>query len=138
MARPCTPSPVTTSTHSAPNLSLPMASAMPPPRQLAPTVGQKQVLDGVFIRTGNIIAKTGERISSGLIQRFGVLNFVSDNAGCFGTKPFPRGGRFVKFRDHQVDVVVRVECVYPSVSSWRRIHLRFLSQESCINSSPLR
>src|SRR4051812_846660 len=113
MARPCTPSPVTTRTHSAPNLSLPMASAVPPPRQLAPIVGQKQVLDGVFIRTGNIIAKTGERVYSGLIQRFGALNFVSNNAGCFGTRPFPRDGRFFKFGEHQVYVVVRVERAYP-------------------------
>src|SRR4051812_18533545 len=111
MARPCTPSPVTTSTHSAP-LSLPMASAVPPPRQLVPTVGQKQVLDGVFIRTGNIIAKTDERVYFGLIQRFGALNFVSDNAGCFRTKPFPRGGRFIKFGEHQVYVAVRVERAY--------------------------
>src|SRR4051812_29780443 len=108
MARPCTPSSVTTSTHSAPNLSLLMASAVPPPRQLELTVGQKQVLDGVFIRTGNIIAKTGERVYSGLIQ-----NFVSDNTGCFGTKTFPRGGRFIKFGEHQVYVAVRVERAYP-------------------------
>src|SRR3954471_23263019 len=116
MARPCTPSPVTTSTHSAPNLSLPMASAVPPPRQLAPTVGQKQVLDGVFIRTGNIIAKTGERVYSSLIQRFGALNFVSDNAGCFGTKSFHKGDRFIKLGKHQVYVAVRMERAYPERS----------------------
>ena len=80
---------------------------------MAPTVGQKQVLDGVFIRTGNIIAKIGEGVYSGLIQRFGALNFVSDNAGCFGTKPFPRGGRFIKFGEHQVYVTARVERAYP-------------------------
>src|SRR3954469_24357024 len=113
MARPCTPSPVTTSTHSALNLSLPMASAVPPPRKSAPTMGQKQVLDGFFIRMGNIIAKTGERVYSGLIQRFGALNFVSDNAGCFGAKPFPRGGRFIKFGEHQVYIAVCVERAYP-------------------------
>src|SRR3954466_1333506 len=90
-----------------------MASAMTPPRQLVPTVGLKQVLDGVFIRMGNIIAKTGERVYSGLIQRFGALNFVSDNAGCFRTKPFPRGGRFITFSEHQVYVAVRVESAYP-------------------------
>src|SRR3954471_3044863 len=113
MESPCTPSLVTTSIHSAPNLSLPMASVVTPPRQLAPILGQKKVLDGVFIRTGNIIAKTGERVYSGLIQRFGVLNFVSDNTGCFGTKPFPRGGRFIKFGEHQVYVAVRMEHAYP-------------------------
>src|SRR3954463_5146756 len=72
----------------------------------------KQALDRVFIRTGNIIAKTGERVYSGLIQRFGALNFVSDNAGCFGTKMFPRGGRFIKFGEHQFYVAVRVERAY--------------------------
>src|SRR3954463_15261543 len=58
-------------------------------------------------------SKTGERVYCGLIQRFGALNFVSDNAGCFGTKPFPRGGRFIKFGEHQVYVAVHVERAYP-------------------------
>ena len=80
---------------------------------MAPTVGQKHVLGRVFIRTGNIITKTGERVYSSLIQRFGALNFVSDNAGCFGTKPFPRGGIFINFGEHQVYIAVRVESAYP-------------------------
>src|SRR3954463_15862195 len=57
-------------------------------------------------------SKTGERVYSGLIQRFGALNFVSDKTGCFGTKLFPRGGRFIKFGEHQVYVVVRMERAY--------------------------
>jgi hypothetical protein len=96
-----------------PNLSLPMASVVAPPRQLAPTVGPAVALVGVFIRTGNLIASSGERIFSGLVQRFGVLNFVSDNAGYFGTRPLPRGSRFISFGEHQVYVALCVKRAYP-------------------------
>ena len=57
-----------------------MASAVPPPQQSAPTVGPTAVLAGVMIRTGNFI-KTGERVVSGLVQRSGLCDYVSDNAG---------------------------------------------------------
>src|SRR4051812_30267460 len=86
---------------SGPNSSHPVASAVTPPRQLAPTVGKAAALAGVFIRTGNLIS-TGERVVSGLVQRFGALRFVSDNAGCFGNWPLPSGGRFIAFGDHDV------------------------------------
>src|SRR3954452_14434762 len=81
---------------SGPNSSHPVASAVKPPRQFAPTVGPTAALAGVFIRTGNIIG-TGERVVSGLVQRLGALRFVSDNAGCFRNHPFPTGGQFIAF-----------------------------------------
>src|SRR3954470_19055860 len=102
-----------------------MASAVTPPRQLAPNMGQKQVLDGVFIRTGNIIAKTGERVYSGLIQRFGALNFVSDNAGCFGTKPFLVASSSSASTRSTSRCAWRAHIL--STSSWRRILQLLLS-----------
>ena len=88
-----------------------MAYSSAIPRQLAPTVGLA-ALAGVNIRTGNLIG-TGERVISGLVQRFGVLDFVSNNAGCFGTRPLPRNGLFVKLGAHKVYVAVDVSCVHP-------------------------
>jgi len=80
---------------------------------LAPTVGPAAALAGVEIRTGSVIASSGERVVSGLVQRFGSLDFVSDNLGCFGSMPFPRGGSFINFGAHQVYVAVRAAPVYP-------------------------
>ena len=78
---------------------------------MAPTVG-RAALAGVKIRTGNFIA-TSERVVSGLVQRFGALDFVSDIAGCFSTRPLPRNGLFVKLGAHKVYVAVDVSCVHP-------------------------
>ena len=78
---------------------------------MAPTVGLA-ALAGVKIRTGNFIG-TGERIISGLVQRFGALDYVSDNVGCFGTRPLPRNDVFVKLGAHKVYVAVDVSCVHP-------------------------
>ena len=66
-----------------------MASAVIPPRQLAPTVGQVATLAGVSIRTGT---GTGERVLSGLVCKISGFSFISDNVGCFSGKPFPRDG----------------------------------------------
>ena len=73
-----------------------MASAVLPPRQLAPTVGPSEALAGVFIRTGSII-DSGERVISGLVCKLGSMSFISDNAGCLGGRPLPRNGRIVTF-----------------------------------------
>jgi hypothetical protein len=67
-------------------------------------VGQIDVLDGVFIRTGYVIAALGVRVVSGLIQRLGSLSFISDNAGCLVGQPFPRNGRIMTFGSHEVCV----------------------------------
>src|SRR3954463_5090238 len=89
-----------------------MASAVPPPRQLAPTVGQAAVLAGVVIRTGNFI-NTGERVVSGLVQRFGLCDYVSDNAGSFRGETPPRNGVFIDLGGHKVYVGIDVTGVYP-------------------------
>ena len=94
-----------------------MGSTVIPPRQLAPTVGPVAALAGVFIRTGSIVA-SGERVVCGLVHRFGSLNFLSDNAGCFGSTPFPANGRFINFGDHQVYVATEIACRYPE-----RVHV---------------
>jgi hypothetical protein len=47
------------------------------------------MLGGVFIRTGSVIAASGVRVVSSLVQRLGSLSFISDNAGCLGGRPFP-------------------------------------------------
>jgi len=89
-----------------------MASAVIPPRQLAPTVGLTAALAGVFIRTGSIIA-SGERVVSGLVHRFGSLNFIDDNAGCFGSRPLSRNGCLVTFGTYEVYVTTEFVCRYP-------------------------
>src|SRR3954471_24921370 len=89
-----------------------MASAVPPPRQLAPTMGPAPVLAGVKIRTGNFI-HTGERVVSGLVQRFDLWDYVRDNAGSFRRKAPPRNGVFIKLGTHKVYVGVDNSCIYP-------------------------
>ena len=89
-----------------------MAYAVTIPRHLAPTVGPSASAAGVFIRTGLTIT-TGERVASGLIWRFGSLNCVSDNAGCFADRPFPAGGSIICFGDHDVYVATVAPPRYP-------------------------
>jgi hypothetical protein len=76
-------------------------------------VGQIDVLAGVFVRTGSVIASSGERMVSGLVQRLGSLSFISDNAGCLGGRPFPRNGRIMTFGSHEVYVGTERVCRYP-------------------------
>src|SRR4051812_38409081 len=89
-----------------------MASAVPPPRQLAPTVGLEAALAGVKIRTGNFI-HTGERVVSVLVQRFDLWDYVSDNAGSFRRKAPPCNDVFINLGMHKVYVGVDTSCVYP-------------------------
>jgi hypothetical protein len=76
-------------------------------------VGQIDALARVFIRTGSVIASSGERVVSGLVQRLGSLSFVTDNAGCFIGRPFPRNGRIISFGSHEVYVGTERACRYP-------------------------
>ena len=85
-----------------------MASVVIPPRQLAPTVGQIEALEGVYIRTGS-----GERVLSGLIAKISEFNFVSDNAGCFAGKPFPEHGFTMMLGSFVTYVAVEVVREYP-------------------------
>ena len=89
-----------------------MASAVIPPRQLAPTVGLAAALASVFIRTGSIIA-SGERVVSGLVHRLGTLNFICDNACYFGSRPMPRNGCLVLFGTFEIYVATEFVCKYP-------------------------
>jgi hypothetical protein len=76
-------------------------------------MGQIDALAGVFIRTGSVIASSGECVVSGLIHRLGSLSLVTDNAGCFGDGPFPRNGQFISFGSHEVYVGIERACRYP-------------------------
>jgi hypothetical protein len=87
-----------------------MAYVVSPRRHLAPTVGQIDVLGGVFIQTGSVIAATRVRMVSGLVQRLGSLSFISDNAGCLGGRPFPRDGWIMSFGSHEVYVGTESVC----------------------------
>jgi hypothetical protein len=87
-----------------------MAYVVSPRRHLAHTVGQINMLGGVFIRTGSVIAASGVRVVSGLVQRLGSLSFISDNVGCLGGRPFPRNGRIMSFGSHEVYVGTESVC----------------------------
>jgi hypothetical protein len=68
------------------------------------------MLGGVFIRTGSVIAASGVRVVSGLVQRLGTLSFISDNTGCLSGRPFPRDGRIMSFGSHEVYVGTESLC----------------------------
>ncbi|KAK1642227.1 hypothetical protein QYE76_060032 [Lolium multiflorum] len=112
-----------------PNLGFAMAAALegvevlPPSEGLEPgyvavslvpipASGYHPSSAGVFIRTGLTIT-TGERVASGLIWRFGSLNCVSDNAGCFADRPFPAGGSVISFGGFDVYVATVAPPRYP-------------------------
>ena len=79
------------------------------------------MLAGVFIRTGSVIA-SGERVVCGLVHRFGSLNVISDNAGCFGSRPFPRNGCLMELGDLTVYVATEIVCRYPKwvhAAAWK-------------------
>jgi hypothetical protein len=76
-------------------------------------VGQIDVLGGVFIRTGSVIAASGVRVVSVLIERLGSLSFISDNAGCLAGRAFPRDGWIMYFGSHEVYVGTESICRYP-------------------------
>ena len=88
-----------------------MASAVIPPRQLAPTVGQVVVFQGVSIRTGS---SADERIQSGLVCQIGDFSFISDNAGCFAGKPFPTNGFLITLGSFTTYVASEAVSSYPT------------------------
>jgi hypothetical protein len=67
---------------------------------------------GVSFWTGSFIASS-ERVALGLVQRFGSLDYITDNAACFTDAAFPEGGSIIHFGDHCVYVAVVSE-EYPS------------------------
>jgi hypothetical protein len=60
-----------------------------------------------------LTSTTGERVASGLIWRFGSLEYVSDNAGCFTNRPFPAGGSVISFGEHDIYVAAVAPPRYP-------------------------
>jgi hypothetical protein len=60
------------------------------------------MLGGVFIQTGSMIAASGVRVVSGLVQRLGSLRFINDNARCLGGRPFTRDVQIMSFGSHEV------------------------------------
>jgi hypothetical protein len=68
------------------------------------------MLGGVFIQMGSVIAASGVRMVSGLVQRLGSLSFISDNAGCLDGRPFPRDGQIMSFGSHEVYVGTERVC----------------------------
>src|SRR3954462_7144488 len=68
-----------------------MASAVTIRRQLAPTMGKIGASTGVLIRTGPS-SSSSARCASGLVFRFGVIDYVVDYASRFGVgEPMPPG-----------------------------------------------
>ena len=91
-----------------------MASAVIPPRQLAPTVGPAATLAGVHIRTGNLLP-SGERVVSGQMAYFGNLRFFVDNAGCVSNSSgaLPLNGCIIVFGDFEVYVATTRHRAFP-------------------------
>jgi hypothetical protein len=65
---------------------------------LAPTVGQCVVATGVKFRLGSP-SILGERVASGLIWRFGTLDYISDKLACF-KDGFGDSGSFLDVGSH--------------------------------------
>jgi hypothetical protein len=68
------------------------------------------MLGGVYIQTGSVILGSRVRVVSGLVQRLGLLSFISDNTGCLGGRPFPRDGWIMSFSSHKVYVGTERVC----------------------------
>ena len=105
------PSPGTPSVRSAPTMNYPLVPVVPPPRQLAPTVGPSMALAGVSVRMGSL--PSGDRTVCGLAQQFGNLCFVEDNAGCFRGRPLPANGTVILFGAHQIFVGTEPASIFP-------------------------
>ena len=71
-------------------------------------------LAGVHFRTGSLISK-GKRVLSDIVHRFGTLNVVDDNAGCFGSRPAWQGPCLIMFGSFVVYVATEIECNYPEL-----------------------
>ena len=68
---------------------------------------------GVFIRTGSMVF-SGGRVVCGLARQFGTLCFVDDNAGCFGSRPFPANGSILSFGELQIFIATEPLREYPA------------------------
>jgi hypothetical protein len=75
-----------------------MATISKFPRQLASTVGQHAAATGVKFRPGSP-STLGEKVTSGLVWRFGTLDCISDNLACFKDS-FGDSGSFLDVGSH--------------------------------------
>jgi hypothetical protein len=63
-------------------------------------MGQRAAVTGVKFRPGSP-STLGEKVASGLIPRFGILDHVNDNLACFDNS-----GSFLDFGEHRFYVAV--------------------------------
>jgi hypothetical protein len=66
---------------------------------LVPTVGQHAAMTGVKFRPGSP-STLGEKVTSGLVWRFGTFDYVTDNLACF-KNGFSDGGSFLDVGGHR-------------------------------------
>jgi hypothetical protein len=76
-----------------------MATITKIPRQLAPTVGQRAAATGVKFRPGSP-STLGEKVTFGLVWRFGTFDCVSDNLSSF-KDVFSDSGSFLDVGGHR-------------------------------------
>ena len=93
------------------------------------------MLAGVFIRTGCLLA-SGKRVVYGLVHRFGTLNFISDNAGCFGDRPLPRNGCLITFGEYEVYVATELPAASSSTCSSLPTHLLSVRLAAGVSLAP--
>jgi hypothetical protein len=79
-----------------------MATITKIPRQLAPTVGQHAVATGVKFQLGSP-STLGEKVTSGLVSRFGTLDCICDNLAYF-VDGFSDSGSFLDIGGHRLYV----------------------------------
>jgi hypothetical protein len=75
-----------------------MATVLKIPRQLTPTMGQHATATGVKFRLGSPLT-LGEKVTSGLVWRFGTFDCISDNLACFDDG-FDDSGSFLDVGGH--------------------------------------
>jgi hypothetical protein len=76
-----------------------MATVSKFPRELVPTVGQCATATGVKFQPGSP-STLGEKVTSGLVWRFGTFDCVSDNLACF-KDGFDNSGSFLDIGSHR-------------------------------------
>jgi hypothetical protein len=103
---------------------------------LVPTVGPAVAPAGVHIRTGFVTA-SGVRVVSGLVQRLGLLDFVSDNVGSFGNMAFSRNGTFVSFGAHRGYFGTALAYLFRRWCTWHPIRQRSVQLAGRIPAAPL-
>jgi hypothetical protein len=52
------------------------------------------------------MSASGERVSLVLVLRFGLLDFISNNALCFTGAAVPHGGKIISFGQHRIYIAI--------------------------------